>query len=52
MVLTRKHWIIIAGGILAIAVGITVGVVVVTVRQQTVEQRVHDILADNPLIDG
>jgi hypothetical protein len=52
MVLTRKHWIIIAGVLLAIAVGITVGVVVVTVRQQTVEQRVHDILSDNPLIDG
>ena len=52
MALTRKHWIIIVGVILAIAIGIVVGVGVVVQRQSTVEQRVHDILQDNPLIDG
>ena len=50
MALARKHWIIIASVIVAIAVGIVVGVMVV--GHQTVEQRVHDILGENPLIDG
>ncbi len=58
MVFTRKQWIIIGsvGGILVVAaiVGITVGVVVGRQEsgQQTIQQRVHNILAENPLIDG
>ncbi len=50
MALARKHWVIIASVILVIAAGIVVGIVVV--EQRTVEQQVHDILAENPLIDG
>jgi hypothetical protein len=58
MVLTKKQWIIIcsvtATLAAAIVVGVTVGVVVGRRKpeEQTLQQRVYDILADNPLIDG
>ena len=58
MPLTRKHLLVIGGvtTVLAIAlvVGVTVGVI--TARRKpappTVEQRVHRLLENNPLIDG
>lgn len=58
MNLTAKKKAFIGGiiAILAVAVivGVTVGVVVGRKKsnQETVQQRVHDILAKNPLIDG
>jgi hypothetical protein len=58
MALSKKQWIIISslGTILVIGlvVGVTVGVVVGRRKSPplTIEQRAHEILANNPLIDG
>lgn len=58
MALTRKAIAILAGvaavAVAAIVVGVTVGVVVGRRKSDevSVEQRVNDILANNPLIDG
>jgi uncharacterized membrane-anchored protein YhcB (DUF1043 family) len=58
MALTRKQLIIIGGVVttlvIALVVGITVGVVVNRRKSTslTIEQRTHEILANNPLIDG
>lgn len=58
MVLAKKTIGIIAGIatflVVGIVVGVTVGVVVGRRKpdEVTVEQRVNDLLSDNPLIDG
>ncbi|CAF0723783.1 unnamed protein product [Adineta ricciae] len=58
MALTRKQWIVIGCiatfVVVGVIVGVTVGVVVGRRKSDsvTVEQRVNDILAQNPLIDG
>lgn len=58
MALTRKSLTIIGGLVatlvVAIVVGVTVGVVVGRRKSGPVpiEQRVYDLLANNPLIDG
>ena len=58
MVFTQKQWIIVSGVAVFLVVGVVVGVtlgVVLGRRKpdpQTIEQRVHDILKENPLIDG
>lgn len=54
----RKQWLIIASVasalVIAVVIGVTVGVVVGRRKSssQTVERRTHDLLANNPLIDG
>jgi hypothetical protein len=58
MVFTQKQWIIIGGVAVFLVVGVVVGVTLGVVLgrrktdSQTIEQRVHDILEKNPLIDG
>ena len=58
MPLTRKSLVIIGGLVttlaVAIVIGVTVGVVVGRRKSTSVstEQRTHDLLANNPLIDG
>ena len=58
MVFTQKQWIVIGCIatfiVVGVVVGVTVGVVVGRRKSDnpTVEQRVNDILAQNPLIDG
>ena len=58
MALAKKTIAILAGvaavAVVAVVVGVTVGVVVGRRKSDdvSVEQRVNDILANNPLIDG
>ena len=58
MALTRKHLIIIGSVVTILVIGLVVGVtlgVVVGRRKPTpltIEQQAHQILANNPLIDG
>jgi uncharacterized membrane-anchored protein YhcB (DUF1043 family) len=58
MVFSQKKWIIVGSVavflVVGTVVGVTLGVVITRQKsqQQTIQERVHDILTQNPLIDG
>lgn len=56
MAVTRKHWLVLIAAILLVTVGVVIAVVFLVRHDkktdQTIEERVHNILAENPLIDG
>lgn len=55
MAVTKKQWMVLIGAILVVTAGVIVGIIFLArdvTNEQTVEQRVHDILDQNPLIDG
>jgi hypothetical protein len=55
MAVTRKQWLVLIAVILLVTIGVVIAIVFLVrheKKDQTVQERVHTILTENPLIDG